>query len=201
MFVFEGFVGSVKESEDLIDFFGYPWIFCHEGQIPVNGSGSFMCVSGSDSGVTDQPAPLPAGDQGELGMYFQAWHSEQDPRTGFFQHPGPFDVGFLIEPGLQFYDHGNLLPVHGGGDQGIDHPGVGSDPVQGDTDGSDLRIYGCFPQQVDIMIKFLKGKMEENILLVQYFQDAFVRLDKGMRNRGCGRCEIKIWYLVLGVST
>ena len=120
------------------------WIGRHQGQVRVETRRLFIVISGTDLCDIFNPSFFLAGDQTELGMYFQPVQTVDHVASGVFQPSGPFDIIFLIEPGLQFHQHIHLLAVLRGFHQRFHHLAVFGQPVQSHPDRYHLRIKGRF---------------------------------------------------------
>ena len=82
--------------------------------------------------------------------------------AGLFQLLGPEDVIFLVKPGLQLHQHGNLFPVFRRRSQSRDDGGISADPVKG-LDVSILQdqllgpVLGIGDPRTDKRIDFIGG--------------------------------------------
>ena len=89
-----------------------------------------------------------------------------------FQTSGPFDIGFFIKAGFEFYQHGDLFAAFVGFKEAIDDRRVAADPVEGHFDGEDGRVLGGLAQKIDYWIEGIEGVVEENVALADDAEDA-----------------------------
>ena len=83
--------------------------------------------------------------------------------AGPLQHPGPFNIVFLIEPGLQFDQDSDLLVVLRGPGQRRDDGRIAADPVQGLLDGQDIGIFRRLPDKIHHRAESLEGMEHKDI--------------------------------------
>jgi hypothetical protein len=117
---------------------------------------------------------------------FQPRDAKEYPGSGFFELPGPVDIGVLVKTGLKLYDGGDLFAVLQGVDEGADDAGVAGNAVQADLDVLHIGVYGGFAQQVDVVRELVVGVVQQDVFLVQQAQDALPVFDVGMGHGGLG---------------
>src|SRR5882724_11341046 len=72
------------------------------GQIGVDASGHRMIIPGPGMYISREAVTLPTHDQRQFGVGLQFDKSVHDLHAGAFEISRPADVGFLIEPRLEF---------------------------------------------------------------------------------------------------
>ena len=81
--------------------------------------------------VAPDPVGFLAHDQQDLGVRLEADQAVHDVRARLLQHPGPFDVGLLVEARFQLHERDDLLAGLGGLHERLDDAGlVATGPVQ-----------------------------------------------------------------------
>ena len=99
-----------------------------------------MVVAGADVCVTAQLVAFAAHYQGELAVGFQSDQTVDHMHACAFEFARPGDIGFFVEPGLNFNEGDNLFACFGGFDQRIDNGGVAAGAVEGLLDSLYLRV-------------------------------------------------------------
>ena len=94
--------------------------------------------------------------------------------AGLFQLLGPEDVIFLVKPGLQLHQHGNLFPVFRRRSQSRDDGGISADPVKGLLDGQHIWILCRRPDEIHHRIEAFIGMHQQDISLPDIGEDIVV---------------------------
>ena len=165
-------------------------------EVLVDAGGLRVVVAGADVAVTTQPVALAAHDQRELGVGLEAGDAVHHVDPGFFEDPRPGDVRLLVEAGLEFHQHHDLLAAPGGGDQRLHDRLLSAQrgvfrirgAVQGLLDGDDVGITsGAGDERPDGVGERLVGQVDEDVPRGDPVEDAlagFASAQDRLR-RGC----------------
>ena len=97
-----------------------------EAQVGVQPGRRRVVVARGQVDVAADAVVLAAHDQRRLAVGLEADDSVDDVDAGFLEHAGLVDVVFLVEPGLELDQRGDLLAVFGGaGQRRDDRVGLG----------------------------------------------------------------------------
>jgi len=144
----------------------------HETQVGVETGGDSVVVACAEVGVAADLVAFFADYKQELGVDLQAQQAIDDVDALGFQTSGPFDVGFFVEAGFEFYQHGDLFAALVGFQEAIDDRRVAADPVEGHFDGEDGGVLGGLAQEVDYGIEGIEGVVEEDVAFADHAEDA-----------------------------
>ena len=86
----------------------------------VEVRGHRVVVAGADVAVAPDPGAFLAHDEQDLGVGLQPDEAVHDVDAGLFELAGPFDVGLLVEAGLELDERDDLLARLRGPDQRLD---------------------------------------------------------------------------------
>ena len=110
-------------------------------EVLVENRGLGVVVAGADVAVAADAVGLLAHDEQDLGVGLQPDEAVHDVRAGLFQHPGPLDVGLLLEAGFELDERDHLLAGFGGLRQRRDDAGfVAAGSVERLLDREHVRI-------------------------------------------------------------
>ena len=120
-----------------------------EAQVGVEPGGGRVVIARAQVDVAADAVVLAADDERGLAVGLQSDDPVDDVNAGLLEHPGLVDVVFLVEPGLELDQGGDLLAVLGGAGQGADdRVGVGG-AVEGHLDRQDLGVLGRLLDELD----------------------------------------------------
>ena len=97
-----------------------------------------------------------------MGLQFD--ESVDDLHARAFQIARPFDVGGLVEAGLQFDQRGDGFARFRRLDQRLDDRGVLGGAIKRLLDRDDIGIGGCLPQELHHHIEAFEGMMDDDVL-------------------------------------
>ena len=110
-------------------------------EVLVEHRGLGVVVAGADVAVAADAVGLLAHDEQDLGVGLQADEAVHDVRAGLLQHPGPLDVGLLLEARLELDERHHLLARFGRLHERRDDAGlVAAGPVERLLDREHVRI-------------------------------------------------------------
>ena len=78
---------------------------------------------------------IPTDNQQDFTVGLKTGKAVNNMAAGFLQLFSPLDVVFLVKPGLQLYQDGDLLSVFSGSDQSSNNRRISAYPVQCLLDG------------------------------------------------------------------
>ena len=110
------------------------------GDVGVEPGGGLVVVAGAEVDVAAQVAGLAADDHADLGVGLEALHAIDDLRAGALEFVGAVEVAGLVEAGLEFDEHGDVLAVFRGLDEGVDDAGLAGGAIEHLLDGDDVGI-------------------------------------------------------------
>ena len=129
-----------------------------------------MEIPGADAGDIRTALHL---DMRNLGVHFQALHTEDDPDARILHLLRPVDIGSLIKTCQEFDDHRHLLPVACRGYQGFHHLRLFGKAVKGNLDSNDLLAHRRFLQYADKRVETMVRYMNETVFLLDFLKNAF----------------------------
>ncbi len=135
----------------------------HQAEVGVLLGGLFVVVAGADlRDILDVPAVLP-GDQADLGVHLEALDAVGDGAAGLLQALRPVDVVFLVKPGAQLKQRGDVLAVFGGLGQVADDFGRARQAVNRDLDADDRGVGRGLAQQAQEGIHAFIGEVQQDV--------------------------------------
>ena len=157
-----------------------------QAQIGVEPRGRGIVVAGAQMHIAADAVVIAPHHQTDLGMDLVADHAIDHVHPGLLESPGPGDVVGLVEAGLQFHHHGDLLAVLHRVHQGAHDPAVAAGAVQGLLDGQDARIGRGLLQELQHAVETLVGMVQQQIAPTQRLEDIgplLKALDSGSHER------------------
>src|SRR5436190_1131539 len=118
-----------------------------------------MIIARAELDVTPELVRIAANNEQRLAMGFQADDTVNDVGPGFFQAPGPLNVGRLIEARTQFDNGSDLFSGVGRVDECFDDRGITTCAIEGDLDCEYLRILRRRLDPLDNLIEAIVGMM------------------------------------------
>ncbi|CDA05912.1 unknown [Blautia sp. CAG:257] len=131
--------------------------------------------------ITADSCLLSSYYKGDFTVSFQTYQAIDYVTAGLFQHFCPYNIIFLIKPGLQLHQNSNLLAVFRRLRQSRNDRRISADTIKRLLDGKDSRIFCSLPYKVHHRIKAHVRMMQENIAFTDHFKNIFVGLE--LRNR------------------
>ena len=113
-----------------------------QAEVLVDAGRLRVVVAGADVAVPADLAALLAHHQRGLAVGLEPHQAVDDVAAGPLQHPGPADVGLLVEAGLHLDQHHDLLAGPGRVDQRVHDRGVAAGAVERLLDGQHVRVGG-----------------------------------------------------------
>ena len=125
-----------------------------------------------------------------MGLVLHEAEDHVDTRP--FQVPGPFQVGRLVEAGLQLHQGRDVLAPVGGLDQGRDDGAVLAGAVEGLLDGQHVGVRGGLPQELHHHVEALEGVVDEDVLLADGGEAVAPVLANPLRIAGLEGLELQV---------
>src|SRR6266705_2733265 len=101
-------------------------------EIGVNARGTGMIIPSAELDVAPELVRIAANDEQRLAMRLQTNYTIDHVSPGFFQAPGPLNIGRLIEAGAQFDNGGDLFSSGGRVDERLDNGRIAARPIKSD---------------------------------------------------------------------
>ena len=136
-----------------------------ERQVGVDLGGDRVIVAGADMAVGDELAALAPHDQAELGVGLELDEAVDHLHAGAFQIARPFDVGLLVEAGLELDHGGDRLAGLDRVLQRLDDRRGLARAVERPLDRHDVGIGGRLLQELQHHVEGLVGVMDDDVLL------------------------------------
>ena len=144
-------------------------------EVGVNARRTRMIIARAELDVTPELVRIAANNEQRLAMGFQADDTVNDVSPGFFQAPGPLNVGRLIEARTQFDNGSDLFSGVGRVDECFDDRGITTCAIEGDLDCEHLRILRRRLDPLDNLIEAIVGMMQQHVLTPQHFEKIGMR--------------------------
>ena len=130
-------------------------------------------------------------DMGNLGMYFQTFHSENYMDARILHLLRPTDVGSFVKARQEFDNHRYLFPVAGGTDKGFHHLRIFSKTIERCLDAFHFFADRRFLQHSDIIIKAVIRYMDKAVAFLYQLQQTLVAVQFRFYDRlPCGIFQI-----------
>ena len=136
-----------------------------ERQVGVDLGRDRVVVAGADVAVGDELAPLAPHDQAELGVGLELDEAVDHLDAGAFKVARPFDVGLLVEAGLELDHGGDRLAGLGRVLQRLDDRRCLAGAVERPFDRHHVGIGRRLPQELQHDVERLVGVMDDDVLL------------------------------------
>ena len=136
----------------------------HEGKVSVHPGGFLIIVPCADLGDVLDAAPLPPGDQADLGVDLIALRPVEKGAARLLQPLCPADVVLFVEPGAQLHQDGDILSIFRCGAQVVHQLGVGGQAVDGDTDGEHGGVGGGLAYQTEEGLHGVVGIVKQHVV-------------------------------------
>ena len=136
-----------------------------ERQVGVDLGGDRVVVAGADMAIGDELAPLAPHDLAELGVGLELDEAVDHLDARAFEIARPFDVGLLVEAGLQLDHDGDRLAGLGRVLQRLDDRRALRCAVERPFDRHDVGIGGRLFQELQHDVERLVRVMDDDVLL------------------------------------
>ena len=173
----DGRIGLLNKVEDIGHVRHHILRGGHKHEVRVDAGVAFVEVARADAG--NVVARLHA-DMGNFAMHLQAFHAEDDVYAGILHQFGPRDIRRFVKACQQFDDHGDLLAIPCGVDEGGHHlRGLGQS-VKGGLDALHVLADGCLLENADVIVKAVIRHVNVAVVLLDEFQEADVLVQFGL---------------------
>ena len=135
-----------------------------DADVFVDPGGAVVVVARADMAVAADAVGFLANGHRNLGVDFQTEQAIGDMDPRLFEPTGPPNVRGLVESGLEFDEHGDLLALFGRLDAGIDDRAAAGGAVERDLDGQHVGVVrGLVDELNDRAAERLVRVLNENI--------------------------------------
>ena len=163
-----------------------------EGEVGVNLGGHGVIIAGADVAIGDQLAALAPHDQAQLGVGLELDEAVDHLDARAFQIARPFDVGFLVEAGLELDHRGHGLAGVGRLFQRLDDRRGLARAVERPFDRHDVGIGGGLLQELQHDVERFVRVMDDDVLLADGGEAIALMLADALGKAADERLELEV---------
>ena len=145
-----------------------------------------MVISGAYLGDMLDAAPLPPGDETDLGVDLDPLKAVLHRAAGVLQPLGPRNIVLLVEAGPQLHEDGDVLAVLRRRGQVLNELGLGGQAVDGDLDGEHIGVVGRLADELEKGVHGVEGIEEERVVPQDLREDPLTPAEAHWKLRGKG---------------
>ena len=163
--------------EELGDVVAHRRVAGEEANVFVQARCARVVVASADVAVATQPVLVGAHHEDAFCVCLEPHEAIDNVHSGTFQRFGPRDVGGLVEPGLQFDQHGDLDAALGGAYEAAGYRTVAAGPIERHLDALHTRVVGGLgDERLDAAGEALVGVVSHQRALADHREDAAIGL-------------------------